>query len=79
MDQTAFEALAKRIGAALENSPASELSRNLHALLASLFDQADFVLREDFDVQKELVERAQRRLAELEARLAELEARDPPR
>jgi BMFP domain-containing protein YqiC len=33
------------------------------------------VLREDFDVQKRLLERAQAKLAALEARVAELEKR----
>jgi BMFP domain-containing protein YqiC len=34
-------------------------------------------LREDFEVQKKLLERAQSKLAELEARIAELETRKP--
>jgi len=49
------------------------------ALLASWFDRLDLVLREDFDVQKKLLERAQAKLAELEARIKELEGRKPQR
>ena len=37
----------------------------------------DLVLREDFEVQKKLLERAQAKLAELEARIAELEKNRP--
>ena len=60
--------------AALRDSPAQDLEKNLRALLAAWFDRLDLVLREDFDVQKKLLERAQAKLAELEARVAELEA-----
>jgi len=42
---------------------------------AAFFDRFDVVLREDFDVQRKLLERAQAKLAALEARVAELEAR----
>ena len=67
--------LRGRIDAALRDSPAPEIERNLRAILASWFDRMDLVLREDFEVQKKLLERAQARLLELEARVAELEAR----
>ena len=43
-------------------------------MLASGFARLDLVLREDFEVQQKLLERAQAKLAELEARIAELEA-----
>ena len=35
----------------------------------------DLVLREDFEVQRRLLERAQAKLSELEARVRELESR----
>jgi BMFP domain-containing protein YqiC len=72
-----FDDLADRINEALRNSPAQDIEKNLRALLASWFDRMDLVLREDFDVQKKLLERAQAKLAELESRIAELEARTP--
>jgi ubiquinone biosynthesis accessory factor UbiK len=74
-----FDELNERIGEALRNSPAQDMERNLRALLAAWFDRLDLVLREDFEVQKKLLERAQTRLADLEARIAELEARHKPR
>ena len=82
IDKTLFEELNERIGEALRASPAQDLERNLRGLLAAWFDRLDLVLREDFEVQKKLLERAQAKLAELERRIGELEAHGqgkPPR
>ena len=70
-----WDELSEKLGAALRDSPAQDLEKNLRALLASWFDRLDLVLREDFDVQRKLLERAETRLRELEARVRELEAR----
>ena len=75
MDDRIFEELRQRIDEALRNSPAQDIEKNLRALLSAWFDRLDLVMREDFDVQKKLLERAHAKLAELEARIAELEAR----
>ena len=75
MDPRLFEELRSRIDAALRDSPAQDIEKNVRALLAAWFDRMDLVLREDFEVQKKLLERAQGKLSELEARIAELEAR----
>jgi ubiquinone biosynthesis accessory factor UbiK len=77
IDKTLFEELNERVGEALRNSPAQDLERNLRALLAAWLDRLDLVLREDFDVQKKLLERAQAKLADLERRIAELESHAP--
>ena len=77
IDSKIFEELRSRIDEAFRNSPAQDIEKNLRALLASWFERLDLVLREDFEVQKKLLERAQTKLAELEARIAELEARKP--
>jgi len=79
VDSRLLDDLRARIESALRDSPAQDIERNLRALLASWFDRLDLVLREDFEVQKKLLERAQAKLAELEARIAELEASKPPR
>jgi ubiquinone biosynthesis accessory factor UbiK len=81
IDRRLFEDLGARINEALRDSPAQDIERNLRALLAAWFDKLDLVLREDFEVQKKLLERAQAKLVDLEARIAELEARNaqPPR
>jgi BMFP domain-containing protein YqiC len=75
LDPKLFDELRKRIDEALRDSPAQDLEKNLRALLAAWFERLDLVLREDFEVQKKLLERAQAKLAELEQRIAELEAR----
>lgn len=77
IDKRFFDDLGERISEALRNSPAQDVEKNLKALLASWFDRLDLVLREDFEVQKKLLERAQAKLADLEARIAELESRAP--
>ena len=71
-----FEELSARIDEALRNSPAQDIEKNLRALLASWFDRMDLVMRDEFDVQKRLLEAAQARLAALEARLADIERRN---
>ena len=70
-----FDDLSERINEALRNSPAQDIEKNLRALLASWFDRMDLVTREDFEVQKKLLEAALTRVTALEARLAELERR----
>ena len=73
MNKTLFDDLSTRINEALRNSPAQDLEKNLRALLAGWFDRMDLVMREDFDVQRKLLEQAQARLAALEKRVGELE------
>ena len=75
IDKRLFDDLNQRMSDALRNSPAADIEKNLRAMLASWFDRMDLVSREDFDVQRKLLERAQAKLAELEARLAQLESR----
>lgn len=75
IDKRLFEDLNQHLGEALRASPAADVEKNLRALLASWFERLDLVLREDFDVQRKLLERAQARLCELEARVRELESR----
>jgi BMFP domain-containing protein YqiC len=79
IDRRLFDELGERINEALRSSPGADLEKNLKALLLAWFDRLDLVVREDFDVQKKLLERAQAKLAELEARIGELEARQKPK
>jgi BMFP domain-containing protein YqiC len=79
IDRQLFNDLDERVRQALRDSPAADLEKNLRALLASWFDRLELVSREDFDVQRRLLERAQAKLAELEKRISELEARRSPK
>lgn len=72
-----LEELRARLAEALRSSPAQDLEKNLNALLAAFFDRFDLAAREDLEVHRKLLERAQAKLAALEARVAELEARKP--
>ena len=74
-DKRFFDDLNDRLHEAFRNSPAQDIEKNVRAMLASWFDRMDLVMREDFEVQKKLLERAQAKLAELETRIAELERR----
>lgn len=74
IDSRLLDELRQRVEGALRDSPMQDVERNLRAVLAAWFDRLDLVLREDFEVQKKLLNRAQSRLAEVEARVAELEA-----
>lgn len=79
IDRPPFAELGSRLNELLRSSPAQDLEKNARALLAAFFERFDLVAREDFDVQRKLLERAQARLAALEARVAELEAHSPGR
>lgn len=75
IDRQVLQDLGNRLSEAVRTSPASDLEKNLRALLTAFFDRFDVVLREDFEVQRKLLERAQAKLVALEARVAELEQR----
>jgi hypothetical protein len=68
-----LEDLRARISEALKDSPAKDLEKNLQALAGAFFERFELASREDLEVQKKLLERAQAKLAALEERLAELE------
>lgn len=69
-----FEELSAKLSAAVNNSPAKDIEKNMRALLAQGFAKLDLVTREEFDVQAQVLARAREQLAALEARIAELEA-----
>ena len=63
IDKHLLDELGDRVSEAMRRSPAQDLEKNLRALLAAFFDRFDLVAREDFEVQKKLLERAQAKLA----------------
>ena len=76
-EQNPLDQLRERIAEALRASPAPDLEKNLNVVMAAFFDRFDLAAREDLEVHRKLLERAQAKLAALEARVAELEARKP--
>lgn len=75
IQKSVFDELGERLAQAARSAPAQDLEKNLRALVLAFFERFDLVAREDFDVQKRLLERAQAKLAALETRIVELEAR----
>ena len=78
LNSKTLDELAARIGKALEASPAKDIEKNVKALLQSALSRLDFVTREEFDVQVEVLRKTREKVERLEARVAELEARRPP-
>lgn len=79
IDKHLLEELGDRVSDAVRHSPVQDLEKNLRALLLAFLDRFDLVAREDLEVQKRLLERAQLKLAALEGRVAELESGAKPR
>ncbi len=52
-----------------------DLERNFKGLLTGTFERLDLVTREEFDVQRRVLERTREKLEDLEAELARHEAR----
>lgn len=69
------EEFVARISALLAASPVGEIEKNLRAMAGGALTRLDLVTREEFEIQRELLDRAREKLARLEARVAELEAR----
>lgn len=66
--------LPERLLALVRASPAGELEHHVKALLAQTIDKLDLVTREEFDIQRDMVERLRTRLERLEA--AQQESKD---
>jgi ubiquinone biosynthesis accessory factor UbiK len=73
LDPKLLEDLSARISTLLANTPVADFEKNLRAVLVAQFSKLDLVTRDDFEIQKALLSRAQERLAALEQRLAEIE------
>lgn len=70
-----LDELARRIGRAIEASPAKDVEKNVKALLQSGLAKLDVVPRAEFDVQAKVLARTREKLEALEKKVAELEAR----
>lgn len=73
LDPKLLEDLSAKINALLANTPIADFEKNLRAVLTAQFSKLDLVTREDFEIQKAILTRAQERLAVLEQQLAEIE------
>mgnify|MGYP003423286296 FL=1 len=71
-----FEEMSAKLNEAVASSPARDFEKNARALLAQGFAKLDLVTREEYEVQVQLLSRAQEKLRELEARVTALEAQN---
>lgn len=78
-DRKLLDEINERVKSVLAQSPAADMEKNLRVMIGSWFSRLDLVTREEFDVQREVLRRAQDRLAQLEARLAERESGSKPK
>ena len=80
IDSQAIRDLAKKLASAVPDNDGlatlrSDLERNFRGLLSSAFDRLDLVTREEFDVQRKVLERTRDKLTILESELKRLEDR----
>ena len=69
-----LDQISTKLSEVAAQSPARDIEKNVRALATSAFAKLDLVTREEFDVQRALLERTQAQLARLEQRVADLEA-----
>lgn len=70
-----FEEFQKNVSELIAKSPAADIERNVRAFMGQAFTRMDLVTREDFEVQADLLSRAQVRIETLEQQLHALEMR----
>jgi BMFP domain-containing protein YqiC len=75
MNANLIDDLAARLKTLVESTPAQELEHNLKALVTGVFSRMDLVTREEFDIQRQLLEKTRARVETLEAALSEMERR----
>jgi BMFP domain-containing protein YqiC len=78
LNTATLDELARKIGRAIEASPAKDIEKNIKALLQSGLQRMDLVPREQFEIQAQVLLRTREKLEALEARVTELEAKRAP-
>ncbi len=68
-----FDEISNKLSELAAASPAKDIEKNVKAMLGSAFGKLDLVTREEFDVQREMLEHTRIKLGELESRVAQLE------
>jgi ubiquinone biosynthesis accessory factor UbiK len=71
--QNFFEDVQAKLGDLFKNSPAADIERNVKELMAQTLRKMDLVTREEFELQRELLQRSREKLDALERKVAELE------
>ncbi len=68
-----FEEISKNVQDLIAKSPAADIEKNVKSFMAQGFAKMDLVTREEFDIQRELVDSLRERVEQLEAAIAALE------
>ncbi|WP_201289364.1 accessory factor UbiK family protein [Pelistega ratti] len=68
-----FEDFQKNVQELIAKSPAADIEKNVKAFMAQGFAKMDLVTREEFDIQRALVDALRERVEKLETTVAELE------
>ncbi|MDZ4097414.1 MAG: accessory factor UbiK family protein [Methylophilaceae bacterium] len=74
MNTQILEDLSNKIRELASSPPASDVEKNVRALLQGAFTKLELVNREEFDVQADLLRHTREKLARLEVRVNELES-----
>ena len=72
--QQFLDQVSAHISALASSQPGQDLERNVRALLDAGLQRLELVPREEFDIQRRLLDRALEQVHALEARIAALEA-----
>ena len=71
-DPKFFDELSAKISGMIAASPAKDIEKNVKAMMMSMFAKLDLVTREEFDVQRKVLERTREKLDAVEAQLARM-------
>lgn len=70
-----FEEFQKNVQELIAKSPPADIEKNVKAFMAQGFAKMDLVTREEFDIQRALVDSLRERVEALEAAVAKLEGK----
>ncbi|OYY50716.1 MAG: phosphoheptose isomerase [Methylophilaceae bacterium 17-44-8] len=68
-----LQELSIKIKELIKSSPASDLERNIHALIQGALTKMELISREEYDVQTEVLKHTREKLNALEKKLESLE------
>ena len=72
-DSKFFEDINAKISQIIAASPAKDIEKNMKAMMMAMFTRLDLVTREEFDVQRQVLQRTREKLDALEARMAQMD------
>ena len=72
-DPKFFEEINAKIAEIIAASPARDIEKNMKAMMMAMFTRLDLVTREEFDVQRQVLQRTREKLDALEARMAQMD------